>query len=746
MTTSPQASSPLARALKQLATATKVISFYPPQHPAVVSNLEKAVLLLKEALSDRETLTLGVSQAAFVVDGSVLEEEDRALSGFAGYLSRRDLSALVFQPPIEGESLRGLLEVIALDPGTLRARGGPKKTLAEKRLGGISVVEFDPAAALKSARTESGVSPPGEKPQPSMRWSDLLAHYLAGQGPLPPGGQHLIRRVAGDAKAAWDLMASLQELVASAGPARASVLTAALKKIAAEIAAHEVEALPSLAQNLASALMALDPASRLDVLGSSLPVPGTDIDLASAVRARIPEDNLGEIIVSLVQCEGNLNARLGSVIRKVLIDAGVTGQGKIGLQEALRAARQHEPPPADVWDSVEELLEESQDDWISREYKGLLEMIGEHAPPLEEGLRNELMALPGFREAFTPEGIRRRAWLMFGDLVAIDEEAARQWVALDQIEKRAASLTPDWFADSAGVVESVRGLLAAEPLPRPHVREAALRALGAIAEALVRCYRRDFHQLAKEQSATLAKALEALGEHSVPSLLNGLALEEDWEVRRPFLALLAARGKVAVPALVRRLADPSWYLVRNVLLVLGEIADAATIPAIAPALKHDEPRVRRDAAAALGKIGGPRAFALLKDCLEDPEVSEVAMRALAAIDRRRTIGTFLEMTEKVDLFGRGHGRLKDALTTLGALGGNDAVPRLRSILMRGFWLPPSAGDTLRIAAARALERIGTESARTALAQGARLWRSPVRTICAEIVGQRPAGSAAASRS
>src|SRR5256712_9731237 len=212
MTTSPQASSPLARALKQLATATKVISFYPAQHPTVVSALDKSVVLLKEALSDRETLTLGVSLAAFLVDGSALEEEDRTLAGFAGYLSRRDLSALLFRPPIDGKSLRGLLEVIALDPGTLRARGGPKKTLAEKHLGGISVIEFDASAALKSARTESGVAPPGENPQPSMRWSDLPAHYLAGRGPLPPGGQHLIRRVAGDPQAAWGLMASLQDL------------------------------------------------------------------------------------------------------------------------------------------------------------------------------------------------------------------------------------------------------------------------------------------------------------------------------------------------------------------------------------------------------------------------------------------------------------------------------------------------------------------------------------------------------
>ena len=651
---------------------------------------------------------------------------------------------LQFRSPIDRESLRGFLEVIALDPGTLRARGGPKKSLAEKRLGSITVVEFDASSALKSARTETDPSTAADKPKPGLGWSDLLVRYLAGKGPLPPGGQHLIRRVAGDPGAARELLSSLAGLLASAGPERVALLTSALKSIAAEVAENEPEALPSLAQNLASALMALDPASRRDVLGASIPIAGTDTDLGTAIRARIPEDKLGELIVSMVQSEGNLNARLASVIRKVLIDRGIDDKERPGLQDVLRAARQNEPPPADVWDSVEDLLKESQDDWISREYKGLLEMMGEHAPPLDEGLKTELMGAPDVVEALTPEGIARRTWLLFGDLVAIDQEPARLWVALDQIARRAAPLDPGWYADCAGVVQAVRGLLATAPAPPQHIREAGERALATLAEALVRSYRRDFHTFDPDHPVVLDQAFGALAEHSVASLLNGLAQEEDWEVRRPFLGFLAARGKIAVPALVRRLNDPSWYLVRNILLVLGEIADPATIPAIATTLKHPEPRVRRDAAAALGKIGGPRAFSLLKDCLADSEIYEVAMRSLATIDRRRTITTFLGMTEKADLFGRGHARLKDAVATLGALGSNEAVPRLSSILMRGLWLPPSAGDGLRIAAARALEKIGTDSALGALMQGARLWRWPVRAVCAEIIGQRTPGAGARS--
>src|SRR2546428_8802168 len=191
MTNIPDASNHLARALKQLATVTKVISFYPSQHPAVVSSLEKAAVFLKEALTDHETLSISVAEAAFLVDGGVLLEEDLVLAGFASYLSRRDISAVIFQSPVEPESLKGFLEVIALDPGTLRARGGLAKSLSERRLGGVSVTEFDTAAAMRMARTSAtgaGSEDPGA--------SELLERP---SGPFPDGaGRRAARRTASD--------------------------------------------------------------------------------------------------------------------------------------------------------------------------------------------------------------------------------------------------------------------------------------------------------------------------------------------------------------------------------------------------------------------------------------------------------------------------------------------------------------------------------------------------------------------
>jgi HEAT repeat protein/PBS lyase HEAT-like repeat-containing protein len=732
--------------LKQLSTTMKAIAFYPPHHPAVVSAVARAVAGLKEALAERDSLQLAVAEEVFLVEGTALAEQDRALAAFAGYLSRRGVAVLGLKPPLDEASVRGLLEVLAMDADTLRSRGGPARCLSERRLESVSIKEFDPAAALRAARTGTEAQAAREGQAASRSWSDVLARFLTGQDPTPPpGGAHLIRRIAGDEKAARELMASLQALVADAGARRGPILTAALAKIAAEVAAAEPEALPDLAGNLAKALMTLNHACQMDILNASIPVKGTGIDLASEIRARIPDEKIGELVVSLVRSEGSLNTRLTAVIKKVLTDRGANEQDKTTVQDAIHDARQKgSPPPADVWDSIEKLVQESQDDWISKEYKGLLEMVGAGAPALAERTRQELMSLPDFTEAITEAGLGLRAWLLFTDLLEIDREPARLWVALDQIERRSRGITPQWFGDCGDVARAVRAILEAKPEPPPHLREIALKALQSLSSNLVACYRSQFHSLAPAHFENLDKTFEALGPHSVESLLAGLAGEEDWEIRKPFLAFVAARGKASIPALLRRLTDPSWYLVRNVLLILGDIGDVSTIPSIAGALEHPEPRVRRDAVTALGKIGGPRAFALLRDRLGDPEVAEVAMRSLAVIDRNRTIGTFLEMTERVNLLGRGHRRLQDAILTLGALGANESVPRLQSILLRGLWLPPWAGDGVRIAAARALGKIGTDAALGALERGTRLWRGPVRSACREIASNLPPGTGTSS--
>ena len=725
----------LPKVLKELSGAVKAIGFYPSDHPTVASAVERAAETVREAIAREGVLRVGVGDAVFLHGTERIGVGDRVLASFATYLGRRGVGVLTFKPPVGAGTLKGLLEVIALDPGVLRSRGGPARCLAERRLEGVSVEEFDTADVLRAARTTS-VSDSGRESSPATSLNDLVARFLTGQDgtPSPEAKEHLERAVT-DPGAARALLKAVQGLASREGAGSGRMMSLALARMAAAVAGRDPAALASLASSLRAALDDLDPATRMEVLQSSIPVAGTDLDLAREIRAGIPDDRLGEMIVSLVRSEGKLTPRLTSVIRKVLIDTRGPGRDRGGVKEEIEAARRKGSDPlADVWASIEDLLEESEDDWLSREYKNLLEIVGAAGPALHGDLRREIRGLPEFQDALTEAGDSRSAWLIFSEMLQVETEPAVLCEVLGEIERRAAGIDPGWYAVAGEVSSTVRDRLGSWSLP--DVQNAGTATLRRIAGSLIGTLPASFHRLTEADRDALERTAKTLGAFVADPLLAALEKEEDWEIRKTLIRFLVAQGREVIPTLVKRLADPSWFLVRNILVVLGEVGDPSVLPMISGTLRHPEPRVRKEAVTALGKIGGIRAFGLVSEALEDPEVAEVAIRALGAINHGRAVAIFLQRAGSIHVLGRRNKAIRDAINALGELRAREAVPRLRSILARGFWLPPASGDPLRIAAAHALDRIGTPEALQAVTRGARLGRRPVRETCAAILERR----------
>ncbi|MFQ5876565.1 MAG: HEAT repeat domain-containing protein [Acidobacteriota bacterium] len=725
---------PVRRALRDLNGAMKAIAFYPSHHPSVARPIERAVRTFREALAAHEVLQIGVGDAVFLLDGQPIGADDPVLSGFANYLARRGIGAVELRPSVDPGSLRSLLEVLVLDPAALRSRGGPARCLGEGGAGGVSLREFDPGAALRSARTAPSAAPAGAGGgRPGTTFNELVARFLTGQDPqAPAGAEGFLRNAAHDLEGVRALRRSVQSRARGSTRDSGELVAAALGRLAAQVHDAGPESLPSLALHLGTALQDLEPATRAEILATSIPVAGTDVDLAREIRKQIPDDRVGQMIASLVQAQGKMTFRLAAVIRKVLIDKGGVERNRAAVLEAIRAARRPGADPlSDVWASIENLLEEPQDEWLSREYRELLEIIGTAPPTLESQTRDEIRRLPEFADAFTAEGTSRCAWLLLPDLALLVPAVSEARQLLEESGTRAAAIDPGWYETAAGVCGSVRAVLDARPVPE--LQESGLRALRTISERVLASHRECFHRLTEAQREALDGVFEALGSHGVDPLLTSLQREEDWEIRRSLIAMLVARGRESVPVLVRHLSDPSWFLLRNILLVLGEVGDPSAVSDIARTLRHPEPRVRKEAITALGRIGGPRAFGLVRGCLWDPEVAEVAARALSAINRPRAITAILGMTDRVHLLGGRNEALRYAILALGDLGVREAVPRLEAILMRGFWVPPSSGDEVRVAASLALARIGTPEAIQALRRGSRVHRRPIRDACSAIL-------------
>ena len=105
------------------------------------------------------------------------------------------------------------------------------------------------------------------------------------------------------------------------------------------------------------------------------------------------------------------------------------------------------------------------------------------------------------------------------------------------------------------------------------------------------------------------------------ALLQKLQDEEGTGRRKALLALVLRLGEQAVPSILIRIGGQPWFFQRNLCFLLGEIGAPAGIPALVGMLSAREPKVRREAIQALGKIRvpDPDAIAVLgKALLHEP--------------------------------------------------------------------------------------------------------------------------------
>jgi HEAT repeat protein len=714
-------------ALRDLSGAVKAMTFYPPHHRAVTAAMERASRSFGALLASRGRIRIGIGDAVFLHQETRFGQNDAVLTDFAEYLGRRGVGALLLNEPLEDRELTALVEVVSSDPASIRARGGASRCLAEHHSAGVALEDFNLAEVVQRARAanESDVRTMAG----NTTIDDLVVRCLLDPGESPPPGfEAYVRGAATDAALARGFMASLATAAAARGEDRQQAIMSALSRLAERAAVQAPEAVSSLATNLGMALRELDPVTQMGVLRSSMPIAGTNRDLAREIRGRMPERELGELIVSLVRSERKLSPRLGVVLRKVVMDREAGDDGRKDVLGAIKAARLPEDNRLhEAWKSLESLLDESEDEWLSLEYKRLLERAATERPSIDAVLRLELEQDPEIAESISQAGTERRAWVMFAELLELETSPDRMREVLDEIRKRAAAVDPDWYGAAAQVVSAVRQLV--ETAAMQPVRAKGCEALRSLTEQIVSVFRREFNKLTTTQRVALSAAFTELGPHAVEPLIGALRQEQNWEIRRQLIDHVVARGRDATSLLVEELGSPSWHIVRNSVLILGRIGDPTILPALAATITHPEPRVRRECVTALGRIGGAHAFEKIQRCFGDRQIEDEVLATLAAIDRPRTVGLLLALIERPSVLVHRNRRGMTGIKELGKLQAREAVPRLQAILGRGFWIPMSAGDRIRALAADALEGIATPEALTAIRVGLKSRRRAVREHC-----------------
>ncbi len=293
-------------------------------------------------------------------------------------------------------------------------------------------------------------------------------------------------------------------------------------------------------------------------------------------------------------------------------------------------------------------------------------------------------------------------------------------------------------ADPEALRAAVTRFLESSPLDRDgkartvRLEAAALReanALDVLADSVERLTR-EAGDPPDEACIAMARAL--LTEGVAARVADRLGGARNDERRDELITTCRRLGEGMVEGLERMIEDGRWFVVRNAAAILGDIGGKRAVELVTVALAHPEARVRREGLLALAKIGGDDAGLLIQGMIgdTDPDVRLAAAMAAGELKVERALRPLLAVlddeSEPSVVVG--------VLHALGQLGDPRAVTAIEKRAVGSFFSRPP--PDVRIAAYRALHKIGTPHARSLLVQAIDDRGAEVKAAVRELLGVR----------
>ena len=158
----------LETALGGLAKLTKVLKFYPPGHPALMTAAKETCDAFKPLFGRYDTRPYHVTKDGFSLDAMPLAPGNNSLKDLARQLVERQVRHLRFLPELDDHELLIFAEEISKPAEQLFKQGGLPERLSSKQIRSISINETDPEKIHDNLhQLEAGPEPlPEEKPEP----------------------------------------------------------------------------------------------------------------------------------------------------------------------------------------------------------------------------------------------------------------------------------------------------------------------------------------------------------------------------------------------------------------------------------------------------------------------------------------------------------------------------------------------------------------------------------------------------
>jgi len=194
-----------------------------------------------------------------------------------------------------------------------------------------------------------------------------------------------------------------------------------------------------------------------------------------------------------------------------------------------------------------------------------------------------------------------------------------------------------------------------------------------------------------------------------PILLELLATEEDRSVRTLLSRILKDLGKNQIALIGERLSDERWYFVRNIVAILGESKNEEVVSYLEKVARHKNFQIRHEVVKALVAIEGRKSADLMATFLHDDDIDIrfMAIRGMGAQAKageggERALIHYLRGVRETEANTE---LKKEAIESLGRIGGTEASRFLAGYLKRRWWKSRKPQEEVRAAAEQAIREI-----------------------------------------
>lgn len=404
-------------------------------------------------------------------------------------------------------------------------------------------------------------------------------------------------------------------------------------------------------RRLGLALKVLPEERRKDLLGllvegvappdaeAESPVPEATLAIARSMAEAYSDREFLELLASLLSLEEKGGKRLLRIFEVIAAERDVHGSLLPLLRTWKREnLREKKYFAAKTWETIEQLiLDRGGKPYNEEDHTALLERLSTSPRKIPGGAPGQKYALP-----FSEEAIRRRGLAVLVELFLSEKRDPEFLDLLAALEETVPRLIDE--RDFAMLDRVLSSFLDASESGTPDRRVAANDALRSVEFLrIVDAILASPGTLEEETGG--AALLSKHGVFAAEALLQKLQDEEGPGRRKILLSLVLRLGEKAVPPILSRIQGQRWFFLRNLGFLLGEIGAPAGIPPLVDMLSAKEPKVRREAVQALGKIRMPDPDAidgLGRTLLHEPFFSssrEDPVRIDAAIALSRIGGT-----------------------------------------------------------------------------------------------------------